>query len=148
MTEFLDSIGYGQWILHALVVLRFSAWFRCSSGRSRRPSGRPSSSPSWSSCSLGLWWALDPSRGTQLVSNAPWIPHWGIAYRVGIDGISLVMVLLTTLLMPISVLASWQYITKQERGFYTLMLTLLTGLVGVFIALDLFVFYVFFEVRR
>ena len=51
--------------------------------------------------SLGLWWALDPSRGTlQLVSNTPWIPHWGIAYRVGIDGISLVMVLLTTLLMP------------------------------------------------
>ena len=43
-------------------------------------------------------------------------------------------------------LASWQYITKQERGFYALMLTLLTGLVGVFIALDLFVFYVFFEV--
>ena len=56
------------------------------------------------------------------------------------------MVLLTTLLMPISVLGSWQYITKQERGFYALMLTLLTGLVGVFIALDLFVFYVFFEV--
>ena len=78
--------------------------------------------------SLGLWWAFDPSRGTlQLVSNAPWIPDWGIAYRVGIDGISLVMVLLTTLLMPISVLGSWQYITKQERGFYALMLTLLDG---------------------
>ncbi len=56
------------------------------------------------------------------------------------------MVLLTTLLMPLSVLGSWQYITKQERGFYALLLTLLTGLVGVFIALDLFVFYVFFEV--
>ena len=56
------------------------------------------------------------------------------------------MVLLTTLLMPISVLGSWRYITKQERGFYALMLALLTGLVGVFVALDLFVFYVFFEV--
>jgi NADH-quinone oxidoreductase subunit M len=65
---------------------------------------------------------------------------------VGIDGISLVMVLLTTVLMPLSVLASWHYIASRERGFYALMLTLLTGLVGVFIALDLFLFYVFFEV--
>jgi NADH-quinone oxidoreductase subunit M len=148
MTEFLDSIGYGQWILHALVVLPLLGVVPVLLG--------PESSAKWTALlvtvvefvlSVGLWWALDPSRGTlQLVSNAPWIPDWGIAYRVGIDGISLVMVLLTTLLMPISVLGSWQYITKQERGFYALMLTLLTGLVGVFIALDLFVFYVFFEV--
>ena len=95
---------------------------------------------------LGLWWALDPSRGTlQLVSNAPWIPDWGIAYRVGIDGISLVMVLLTTLLMPISVLGAGST-SPSRSAASTLMLTLLTGLVGVFIALDLFVFYVFFEV--
>ena len=148
MTEFLDSIGYGQWILHALVVLPLLGVVPVLLG--------PESSAKWTALlvtvvefvlSLGLWWALDPSRGTlQLVSNAPWIPDWGIAYRVGIDGISLVMVLLTTLLMPISVLGSWQNITRQERGFYALMLALLTGLVGVFIALDLFVFYVFFEV--
>ena len=148
MTEFLDSIGYGQWILHALVVLPLLGLAPVLLG--------PESSARWTALlvttlefvlSLGLWWELDPSRGTlQLVSNTPWIPSWAIAYRVGIDGISLVMVLLTTLLMPISVLGSWQYITKQERGFYALMLTLLTGLVGVFIALDLFVFYVFFEV--
>jgi NADH-quinone oxidoreductase subunit M len=148
MTELLDSIGYGQWILHALVVLPLLGVVPVLLG--------PESSAKWTALlvtavefvlSLGLWWALDPSRGTlQLVSNTAWIPNWGIAYRVGIDGISLVLVLLTTLLMPISVLASFQYITKQERGFYTLMLTLLTGLVGVFIALDLFVFYVFFEV--
>ena len=56
------------------------------------------------------------------------------------------MVLLTTALMPLSVLGSWNYITKRERGFYALLLTLLTGMVGVFIALDLFVFYVFWEV--
>jgi NADH-quinone oxidoreductase subunit M len=97
--------------------------------------------------SAGLWWALNPGNGgMQLASNTPWIPSWGISYRVGMDGISLVMVLLTTALMPLSVLGSWRYITRQERGFYALMLTLLTGLVGVFIALDLFVFYVFFEV--
>jgi NADH-quinone oxidoreductase subunit M len=148
MTELLDSIGYGQWILHALVVLPLLGVVPVLLG--------PESSAKWTALlvttvecvlSLGLWWALDPSRGTlQLVSSTPWIPAWGISYRVGIDGISLVMVLLTTLLMPISVLGSWRYITRQERGFYALMLTLLTGLVGVFIALDLFVFYVFFEV--
>jgi NADH-quinone oxidoreductase subunit M len=148
MTELLESIGYGQWILHALVVLPLLGVAPVLLG--------PEPSAKWTALlvttvefvlSLGLWWELDPSRGMlQLVSNTAWIPDWGIAYRVGIDGISLVMILLTTLLMPISVLASWRYITKQERGFYALMLTLLTGLVGVFIALDLFVFYVFFEV--
>ncbi|HWB43376.1 MAG TPA: NADH-quinone oxidoreductase subunit M [Gemmatimonadales bacterium] len=148
MTEFLDSIGYGQWILHALVVLPLLGVAPVLLG--------PESSAKWTALavttlelvlSLGLWWALDPARGTiQLGSNTDWIPAWGISYRVGIDGISLVMVLLTTLLMPLSVLGSWRYITRQERGFYALMLTLLTGLVGVFIALDLFVFYVFFEI--
>jgi NADH-quinone oxidoreductase subunit M len=148
MTEFLDSIGYGQWILHLLIVLPLLGVVPVLLG--------PESSAKWTALivttlelvlSLGLWWALDPSRGTlQLVSNTPWIPNWGIGYRVGIDGISLVMVLLTTLLLPISVLASWRYITSRERAYYALMLTLLTGLVGVFIALDLFVFYIYFEV--
>src|SRR6476659_4311214 len=82
----------------------------------------------------------------QRVSSTPWIPRWGISYQVGIDGISLFMVLLTTVMMPLSVLASWTSITRRERAFYALMLALLTGLVGVFIALDLFLFYVFFEV--
>jgi NADH-quinone oxidoreductase subunit M len=148
MTELLDSIGYGQWILHVLVVLPLLGVVPVLLG--------PEASAKWTALvvttlelllSLGLWWALDPGRGTlQLVSNTPWIPDWGISYRVGIDGISLVMVLLTTVLMPISVLGSWRYIAKQERGFYAMMLTLLTGLVGVFLALDLFVFYIFFEV--
>jgi NADH-quinone oxidoreductase subunit M len=148
MNEFLDSIGYGQWILHALVVLPLLGAIPVLLG--------PPSSAKWTALgitvlelvlSAGLWWALEPGVGTlQMVSSTPWIPGWGIAYRVGIDGISLVMVLLTTLMMPLSVLGSWRYITKQERAFYALMLTLLTGLVGVFIALDLFVFYVFFEI--
>ena len=148
MTEFLDSFGYGQWILHLLVLLPLFGIVPVLLGTD--------ASAKWTALvvttlefvlSLGLWWALDPARGTlQLVSNTPWIPDWGISYRVGIDGISLVMVLLTTALLPISVLGSWRYITKQERGFYALMLALLTGLVGVFIALDLFLFYIFFEV--
>ena len=147
MTAFLQSIGYGQWILHALVLLPLVGVVPVLLGDER-----------WARrialavttlefvLSIGLWWALEPGQGElQLVSNTPWIASWGISYRVGIDGISLVMVLLTTVLMPLSVLASWDYITTRQRGFYALMLTLLTGLIGVFIALDMFLFYVFFE---
>jgi NADH-quinone oxidoreductase subunit M len=148
MSAFLESIYYSQWILHALVLLPLVGVVPVLLGDER--------SAKWTALivttlefvlSMGLWWSLDPGSGLlQLVSSAPWIPSWGISYRVGIDGISLVMVLLTTVLMPLSVLASWNYITSRERGFYALMLALLTGMVGVFIALDLFLFYVFFEI--
>ncbi|HLB77553.1 MAG TPA: NADH-quinone oxidoreductase subunit M, partial [Candidatus Dormibacteraeota bacterium] len=82
----------------------------------------------------------------QLASVHPWISDWGITYSLGIDGISLTMVLLTTLLMPLCVLGSWNYITQRERGYYALLLTLTTGVVGVFLATDMFLFYVFWEV--
>ncbi|HEX6104004.1 MAG TPA: NADH-quinone oxidoreductase subunit M [Gemmatimonadales bacterium] len=148
MTQFLDSIAYGQWVLHALVLLPLIGVVPVLLGSESRAKHTALVVTTLEFLvSLGLWWALQPGVGTmQLLSDTPWIPGWGISYRVGIDGISLVMVLLTTLLMPLSVLASWRYITRQERGFYACMLTLLTGMVGVFIALDLFVFYVFFEV--
>src|SRR5882724_1448884 len=148
MTAFLQSIGYGQWILHALIILPLLGVIPILLGdeRSAKRTALVVTTLEFI-LSVGLWWALDPSEGgMQLVSNIPWIPGWGIGYRVGIDGISLVMVLLTTMLMPLSVLASWRYITSRERGFYALMLTLLTGLVGVFIALDLFLFYIYFEI--
>jgi NADH-quinone oxidoreductase subunit M len=148
MTAFLQSIGYGHWILHALIVLPLLGAVPVLLGDER--------SAKWTALvvttvefllSLGLWWALQPGQGgLQLLTDLSWIRNWGINYRVGIDGISLVMVLLTTVLMPLSVLASWRYITTRERGFYALMLTLLTGLIGVFLALDMFLFYVFFEV--
>jgi NADH-quinone oxidoreductase subunit M len=151
MTQFLDSIGYGQWILHALVLLPLLGVIPVLLG--------PEASAKRTALavtvlefvlSLGLWWAHSPAGAAggamQLVSQAAWLPQWGISYHVGVDGISLVMVLLTTMLMPLTVLGSWRYIEKQERGFYALMLALLTGLVGVFIALDLFVFYIYFEV--
>src|SRR6267154_3267092 len=82
----------------------------------------------------------------QFMLDAPWIPAWGIRYTVGVDGISLFMVLLTTFLVPLSVLGSYAYITTRERGFYALMLVLTTGMIGVFVALDLFLFYVMWDV--
>src|SRR5713101_3737192 len=96
--------------------------------------------------SLPLWWRFVPSGGMQFEVSVPWIAGWGISYHVGLDGISLFMVLLTTFLVPLSVLGSFSYITKRERAFYALLLVLTTGMIGVFVALDLFFFYVMWEV--
>jgi NADH-quinone oxidoreductase subunit M len=96
--------------------------------------------------SVPLWWRFVPSGGMQFEINVPWIAGWGITYHVGLDGISLFLVLLTTFLVPLSVLGSYTYITKRERGFYANLLVLTTGMIGVFVALDLFLFYVMWEV--
>ncbi|PYO98169.1 MAG: NADH-quinone oxidoreductase subunit M, partial [Gemmatimonadetes bacterium] len=95
--------------------------------------------------SVPLWWTFVPEGGVQFIRDAPWIPGWGIGYTVGVDGISLFMVLLTTFLVPLSVLGSYSYITSRERGFYSLLLVLTSGMLGVFVALDLFLFYVMWE---
>jgi NADH-quinone oxidoreductase subunit M len=79
----------------------------------------------------------------QLVERVPWFA--GLEYHVGIDGISLPLVLLTTLLMPLCILASWRSIDRQVSLYMALFLVLETLIIGVFIALDLFLFYVFFE---
>src|SRR6266540_559684 len=96
--------------------------------------------------SAPLWWTFVPADGMQFMLDAAWILRWGIRYTVGVDGISLFMVLLTTFLVPLSVLGSYSYITTRERGFYALVLVLTTGMIGVFVALDLFRFYVMWEV--
>jgi NADH-quinone oxidoreductase subunit M len=96
--------------------------------------------------SVPLWWQFAPDGGMQFLADYAWIAPWGIRYTVGVDGISLFLVLLTTFLMPLSVLGSWSSITKREPGFYALLLVLTTGMIGVFVALDLFLFYVMWEV--
>ena len=82
--------------------------------------------------------------GFQLGTSLEWIPDWGIGYTTGIDGMSLWMVLLTTFLMPIGVLASWS-ITKRVKPYFVFLLALETGMLGVFSALDMFLFYLFWE---
>jgi NADH-quinone oxidoreductase subunit M len=74
-----------------------------------------------------------------------WIPDPPIFYHLGVDGISLFLVLLATFLMPLAVLASWKSIQTGVQGFYATLLALETGLVGVFVALDLFLFFIFWE---
>ena len=99
--------------------------------------------------SLGLaGWLLfhfDPSvTAAQFVSRAAWIPAYHIDWFVGVDGLSLTMVVLTALLGPICMLASGS-ITRGVKGYYALFLLLETGMMGTFVALDLFLFYVFWE---
>ena len=83
--------------------------------------------------------------GMQFRLDVAWIPSFGIGYRVGIDGLSLWLVILTTLLTPLALLGSWRSITQHVKEFNVLMLLLETGMVGVFCAVDLFLFYVFWE---
>ena len=81
----------------------------------------------------------------QFAEQRPWIPAWGISYHVGVDGLSLWLVILTTFLTPLCLLGSWSSIEKRVREFVVFMLLLEAGMIGVFVALDLFLFYVFWE---
>ena len=102
--------------------------------------------------SLGLYFGYDPAVSTatmpQLADlSSSWFPdRFDIKYFVGIDGLSVLLVMLTTLLGPIVVLSSWHYIGKHRKAYYTLLLVLQTGVTGVFCAFDIFLFYVFFEI--
>ena len=85
------------------------------------------------------------AAGTQYVVNVPWIEAFNIQYHIGIDGLSVTLLLLTALLGPICVIASWRNIEKGIKAYMALFLLLETGMLGFFAALDLFLFYVFFE---
>ncbi|HUS08116.1 MAG TPA: NADH-quinone oxidoreductase subunit M [Bryobacteraceae bacterium] len=84
--------------------------------------------------------------GFQLVEKYEWIPSLGVKYFVGIDGISLLLVLLTTLIGAIAILSSWNAIESRVKEYYTILLVLQTGMIGVFVSLDFFLFFVFWEV--
>jgi NADH-quinone oxidoreductase subunit M len=83
--------------------------------------------------------------GFQFEENYAWIPDLNIYYHVGIDGISLFIVLLSTLISVIAVLSSWTSITERIKPYYILMLVMETAMIGVFVSLDLFLFYIFWE---
>ena len=97
--------------------------------------------------SLKLLWNFDSSAGGfQMVERLPWIPDFGIEYHVGVDGISLFLVLLTTFLVPLVIISSWGDVHKRVKEYQFLFLVLETGMIGAFVAIDLFLFYVFWEV--
>jgi NADH-quinone oxidoreductase subunit M len=94
-----------------------------------------------------LWGAYDAARpGLQFVENHAWIPAMNIRYHLGIDGLALAMMLLTAVTTPLAALCSWNAITKDAKGFFIALLALETGMMGVFSAADLFLFYIYWEV--
>ena len=95
--------------------------------------------------SLLLLRGFEPVAGMQFEVSRPWLPGYGISYHVGIDGLSLWLVLLTTFLTPVALLGSWAGIDRRVREFNVFMLLLEAGMVGVFVSLDLFLFYIFWE---
>ncbi|MBN8904167.1 MAG: NADH-quinone oxidoreductase subunit M, partial [Rhodospirillales bacterium] len=96
--------------------------------------------------SLVLWVQFDPQEpGFQFVENVPWLPEFHVGYRMGVDGISVLFVLLSTVLTPICILSAWEAIQTRVREFMLAFLILETMMVGMFCALDFVVFYMFFE---
>jgi len=96
--------------------------------------------------SLIVWLKFDPTSAEyQLVERHAWLPDFGITYHVGVDGISLLLVVLTTFLTPIALLCSWDSIEQRVRAFSFFMLVLEAAMIGVFISLDLFLFYIFWD---
>lgn len=95
-------------------------------------------------CGLWMLKQYDPNAGYQFVAKVPWIESFKIYYYAGADGLSVPLLFLTALLCPICILASWG-INDRVKGYFSLFLLLETGMMGVFIALDFFLFYVFWE---
>jgi len=96
--------------------------------------------------SLFIWVHFDTTTADfQFVESKPWMPSYNIGYKMGIDGISMLFVLLTTLLTPICILASWENINDRVKEYMICFLVLETFMIGMFCALDLVVFYIFFE---
>jgi len=160
MRDFLTSFGYERWILPALLLIPFvGAALVLLLGRGRRglPPGQPTSEPEVAReaaggdvfevgparsialftllvelvVSLGLWFTYQPqTAGWHASVDLPWIPDWGVGFTLGIDGIALMMILLTTFTMPLAVLGSWTGIRTKPRAYYALLLVLTSGLLG------------------
>jgi NADH-quinone oxidoreductase subunit M len=97
--------------------------------------------------SVPLWFRYDPAGASwQFTERAAWIPSIGAEYFLGVDGFSILLILLTTLIGFIAVLSSWTAITERVKEYYVFMLVLQTGMLGAFVALDFLLFFLFWEV--
>lgn len=163
MNALLTSIGYHHWVLPALLLIPLlgaaAIWIHgamratppgdeVASGAASAPRGLALLTfAAEFIVSLGLWWSFDPANvDWQSVADWAWIPSWGIRFTLGVDGIAVMMILLTTLIMLLAVGGSWTSIRARAHSYYALLLVLTTGMLGVFMALDLFLFYVMWEV--
>jgi NADH-quinone oxidoreductase subunit M len=162
MAAFLESIGFNAWVLPALLIIpTVGALIVWAHGYSLRGASEQAKEAGAMTArrltfavllleflvSAGLWWSFDAaSSGWQATVTWPWIDAWGVNFALGIDGLSLMMVLLTTFLMPLAILGGWSSVKAKVHAYHTLMLLLTMGVVGVFVARDLFLFYVMWEV--
>ncbi|MDX2183018.1 MAG: NADH-quinone oxidoreductase subunit M [Gemmatimonadaceae bacterium] len=165
MRAALEAIGYGQWILPLLLLLPLGGaaaiWLATPHGADAlddpdpvraRGAARPRRIAAWTltawmGLGLGLWPAFDASLpGWQFVADAPWLPDFGARFTVGMDGLSLTLVLLTLVLMPVSVFGAWDEVRTRTKSYYALTCLLASGLVGAFVATDVLLFYVAWEV--
>ncbi len=160
MLNFLTSINYHGWVLPALLIIPIvGALLVWAHGNSQgdfeaadKKGGVARQLALWTLIvefvvSAGLWWSFDVTNPNwQAAIDIPWIPMWGVNFSLGIDGFSLMLVLLTTLTMPLAVLGGWTSIKKRVHSYLSLLLILTAGMVGVFMARDLFLFYVMWEV--
>ncbi len=160
MNDILQSVGYDSWVLIALLLIPVigaavilflkPATDAAADGTVVDPRPRQVAFAVLLLefiVSMGLWWSFLPgTAGWQAAVDYQWIPMWGIRFTLGLDGISVMMVLLTTFIMPLTVLGSWTSVRTKVRSYYALMLILTSGMLGVFLARDLFLFYVMWEV--
>ncbi len=159
MRELLTQLHYDAWVLPAILLIPLAgAAVILVAGALARDDGTLEQAPSarWIGfltflvefiVSLGLWWTYVPGGSKwQATFDAPWIPAWHARISLGVDGISLMMLLLTTFIMLLAALGSWTSIRTKVRSYYALMLVLTTGMLGVFVARDLLLFYVMWEI--
>ena len=158
MEALLSSLGYNNWVLPALLIIPvIGAVMLLFMGRgsadNSEAGNRSARMVAFATLmlefivSVGLWWTFDPaSTAWQAAVDTAWIPMWGIRFTLGIDGIALMMILLTTFMMPLCVLGSWTSVNRKVNSYFALMLILTSGMLGVFMARDLFLFYVMWEV--
>src|SRR5512147_2810353 len=120
------------------------------------PAGEPGQHRGWAffvtlatfGASLALWAGFDSRPGApefQFVLKVPWIASAGIGYHVGLDGVALLLVMLTTALTPLVILSAWKAVEERVKEFQIALLLLETAMLGTFAALDLVLFYVFWE---
>jgi NADH-quinone oxidoreductase subunit M len=161
MNDFLTTLNYNAWILPVLLLLPMAGAVAVWTHGRLSPSGTPEQATSTSRqlrrivlaifvleavLSLGLWWSVDTSAvAWQAYYTRPWIPMWGMRVTLGIDGISLMLILLTTIMMPLAVLGGWTSVREKLHSYFALLLVLTTGMLGVFMSLDLMLFFVMWE---
>jgi NADH-quinone oxidoreductase subunit M len=152
MHDFLMSIGTASWVLPALLlwplVGAFAVW-ALGRDEGRGVDARVITLATLAVeavLGLALWGVFDPEqRGWQARVDIPWLADLGASFSVGVDGLAMPMVVLTSIVMPLALIGSWDNVRIKTPAFGSLVLMLVSGLIGIFVSLDLLLFYLSWE---